>query len=122
MTRFNYVVVPVGAVLLAACAASREQADQSTANAETALAGTVAGASADAQAAPSHAEAPPAVVDVKDFAPSENAGLVCRDMLRPASNVILRYCGTPAEWKEFDRQQSRWSQEITRTLQGGSYR
>jgi hypothetical protein len=120
MSRFNCLVVFVATVLAAGCAAAPEEAPGD---------GAAQVASPESPAADSNAALAQQTenteatnLNVEDFAPSETAGVVCRDMLRPASNVIVRYCGTPAEWKEFERQQARWSQEMVRRLQRGTYR
>jgi len=66
-------------------------------------------------------------VDVVSIAvdPTEEAHsepLVCRQMLQPASNQIIRRCGTKDQWKTYDRAVEIWAQQQLRIFQGGAYR
>ncbi|HEY8519697.1 MAG TPA: hypothetical protein VIN61_06430 [Gammaproteobacteria bacterium] len=60
-------------------------------------------------------------VDMKELA---NAGspVICRDVLKMGSNVLVTYCMTPEGWKAYERRQAQEAQEILRMLQGSPYR
>ena len=82
-------------------------------------------AEASAAAAPSSASSAPAkiapipTVDVNRQPPAENTGLVCREMLKPLSNVIITKCMTPAAWKNYRQAEARQAQELLRFMQSG---
>jgi hypothetical protein len=66
-------------------------------------------------------------VDVVEVAvdPTEEAHsepLICRQMLQPASNQIIRRCGTKDQWKTYDRAQEIWAQQQLRIFQGSAFR
>jgi hypothetical protein len=122
MGRFN-CLVGFAMVLFAAGCAGLDVATQSvggatTAQADTAHPSSVAGNQAVAQVL----ESEPTVFELREFAPNENFGSICREMLKPLSNVIVKRCMTPAEWKEFERREALWAQQILRTFQGSAYR
>lgn len=89
----------------------------------TAAANAAATDSADATAdgASSAAAAQPLVVDANELA-ATTPQVICREMLRPNSNVISRYCGTAEAWRKYEQQQARQAQELVRMFQGGRYR
>jgi hypothetical protein len=60
------------------------------------------------------------LVDVDGSA--EDRRLICRELLRPASNQIVSRCMTPAGWQTYDRAQEEWAQMMLRQLQGSPYR
>jgi hypothetical protein len=81
------------------------------------------GASAAAIAEVSAASFEPAPNPVVDLAKqaanaAENTGQVCKEMLKPNSNVIINVCGTPAQWKVFKAAQERQAQELLSRWQG----
>ena len=51
----------------------------------------------------------------------EGVPVICREMLRPASNVIVRRCASPAEWRTYDRAQEEWARRTLRQMQGSRY-
>jgi hypothetical protein len=67
------------------------------------------------------AVAPDLVVDVEELKPNPNAGLICRTLLRPNSNVLQNHCMTPAEWKIFEREEARQAEELVRRIQDGRF-
>ena len=113
MSRFNCVVAFVTAALLAGCAVSLEEAAESAPDAATAT-----GASVQSGAA---APAPDLVVNVEDLAAGDT-GVICRQMLRESSNVIVNRCMTPSQWKTFNRLTAMRAQEALRRMQSGRYR
>ena len=89
---------------------------------QTAENGSVAGAATMTASAaePTQGEVMPGlVVDALDPAPESK--VVCRDMLKHASNVIVTQCMTIADWKRFQRLQEQQAQSIVRMMQGGAY-
>ena len=58
-------------------------------------------------------------VDVNRQPPAENTGLVCREMLKPLSNVIITKCMTSAAWKNYRQAEARQAQELLRFMQSG---
>jgi hypothetical protein len=123
MRWFNCLVGPMAAVLAAGCAATSDSAVGSGAEAASSVAAENASVAA---ASPSDgagaAQLNPGIVDLRHVPQGDRTGYICREMLKPASNVIVTYCGTPAAWKVYERHQARWSQEIVRMMQGGAYR
>jgi hypothetical protein len=105
------------ALVLAGCAANSELEDVGTL-ASAAPAATAADATSQA----SGAVTPDLVVDVNDLAARAPAPVICRDMLRPNSNVIVRQCLTEADWKRFKTAEAQRAAEIVRMMQGRAYR
>jgi hypothetical protein len=48
--------------------------------------------------------------------------VICRDMLKMGSNVIVTRCMTVDDWKKFERQQMIEGQEMLRTMQRSAFR
>ena len=66
---------------------------------------------------------PDRVVDANELIAREPAPVICRQMLKQGSNVIIQQCMTEENWKRFERQQAREAQEFVRMLQnGGTFR
>jgi hypothetical protein len=121
MSWFNCLVGSMAVLLTAGCAVTPDEATVGLSDAETAVAIAAQAASAPAdEAAGARENLDPAIVDLQHLAQSEP--VICREMLKPASNVIVTYCGTPAAWKVFKRQQEQWSQQMLRMMQGSPYR
>jgi PBP1b-binding outer membrane lipoprotein LpoB len=112
--RKAYVVL---AALIAAGCASNSQVDDSVASAAPTIAATSSSA-----ATGSTSVVPDAVIDANDLVASTPARPVCREMLRPNSNVQTRYCMSAEDWKTYDRAEARRAGELVRTWQGGDYR
>lgn len=108
------------ALLSAGCASA-----PATPSAGIALNGAAAEATEDSAAAQSAAVsglaqiAPTLTVDVNRLPPADNTGLVCREMLKPLSNVIITKCMTPAAWKNYRKAEARQAQELLRIMQSG---
>jgi hypothetical protein len=107
--------VAAATVLVAGCAGAPEVAEQATTTA-TPIAGS-AGAVATVAAV-----VPDAVVDIEEINASTSPPIICREMLKPNSNVHVQQCMTEADWKIYKRAEARRAEEITRMLQGGIYR
>ena len=65
---------------------------------------------------------PDLVVDVNDLAARAAAPIICRDLLKPNSNVIVRQCLTEADWKRYKNAEAQKAAQIVRMMQGGAYR
>ena len=119
MTRFKPCIALV-TLLAAGCAGTSEFAGGDRAQDEAQA--TTPAAPAAAPAAAGSAAASPAVVDVNALVAATPAPLICRQMLKPNSNVIITPCLTAADWKLYQRRQEQNSQELVRMMQGGGYR
>lgn len=108
MRLVRIAVVLAAAAFTAACATTSEQA------AIPAAPATVANSS-DGRA-PATTE-PVLVVDVNESVQARPE-VVCRDMLKPGSNVIITQCMTAANWKLYQRRVELEAREIVRALQG----
>jgi hypothetical protein len=106
--------------LAAGCATGPERAADAATEPQAALAADAQGA-ASAVGAAAIGTTPPLVVDAREAA-AIAPPIRCREMLRKGSNVIVRYCGTEAQWKSFDLRQQQDAQQMVRELQGGRYR
>jgi hypothetical protein len=113
--RKAYVVL--AAFVAAGCASNPEVATEAVATA----APTLAAASSSA-ATGSGAVAPDAVIDANDLVANTPPRPVCREMLRPNSNVRTRYCMSADDWKTYERAEAQRAGELVRTWQGGDYR
>lgn len=107
----------LAALVLAGCAANPPLESRNTV-ASTALARSATNAAPRAGAAVT----PNLVVDVNDLAARAPAPVICRDMLKPNSNVITRHCMTEADWKRYKNAEAQHAASIVRMLQGGAYR
>lgn len=116
MVRFKLCLI-LAALVLAGCAANPELQSGATL-ASTALAGSATNAALPAGAA----VAPNLVIDVNDLAARAPAPVICRDMLKPNSNVITRQCMTEADWKRYKYAEAEHAASIVRMLQGRAYR
>jgi hypothetical protein len=97
--------------LVATAAPSAELATSPIAAPGTAT-GAVAAPAVGAQTSPTP------VVDLNRQPPTENAEVICRQMLKPTSNVIVTRCMTRADWKTYDRAEARWAQDTLLRMQG----
>lgn len=111
MSRLKSWLVVLLAALAAACASVPPETS------EVAAAATVPKAGATALTA---AAADAVVLNAEEFDPSSE--VVCADMLKPGSNVIVRRCMTRRDWKLFEQMQAQQAQQLLRTWQGGAYR
>lgn len=110
-----YVVL--AALIAVGCASNAELATDTVATGAPALAATPSSESAG-----SATVVPDAVVDANDLVASSPARPVCRELLRPNSNVRKKYCMSAESWQVYDRAEAQRAAEIVRTWQGGAYR
>jgi hypothetical protein len=113
--RKAYVVL--AALVAAGCASNPQVATETLATA----APTLAAASSSA-AAGSASVVPDAVIDANDLVANTPSRPVCREMLRPNSNVRTKYCMSAEQWKIYERAEAQRAGELVRTWQGGDYR
>jgi hypothetical protein len=107
----------LAALVVAGCAAQRELEVSNTVPSFAAPA-----TATDAGPRAATAVTPDLVVDVNDLAARAPAPVICRDMLKPNSNVIVRQCLTEADWKRFKTAEAARAAQIVRMMQGGGYR
>jgi hypothetical protein len=112
-----YVVL---AALAAGCASNPEVATDTVATEAAATAAQPLAASP--AAADSATAAPDAIIDANELIASTPPRPICREMLRPNSNVRTRYCMTAEQWQIYDRVEAQRAGELVRTWQGGAYR
>jgi hypothetical protein len=118
MIRFKSCIALV--VLLAGgCAAAPELTDQGAPAREDAVATPPSPTAPAANAATGAASL---VVDVNELVASTPPPIICKQMLKKNSNVIVNQCGTAEQWKAFYRRQELDAQETVRMMQGSHYR
>jgi hypothetical protein len=120
MSRVLFFLVLLTSALASGCAGNRENLAD-TATAALVPAATAVAAAPVAQAAPDQAATSQAakVVDGNQLAQRSALTPICRDMLRPGSNVLVRRCMTAAQWKAYQRQEAQQAGELVRSLQRG---
>lgn len=97
------------ASLLAGCAAAPEQSAEVSDAAEP----------VPKVAAAAGAEVEPAqIIDLNAAVDDSASTVICREMLKEMSNVVITRCMTAADWERFERMQAIWAQEFLRRLQG----
>ena len=115
------VYVALATLLAAGCARGPEVAD--VAAAAPAIAATAATPAATTGGETAALDAativPDRIVDANDLVARTPAPVICREMLKQGSNVIVQQCMTEENWKRFERQQAREAQEFVRMLQNG---
>jgi len=109
-----YVVL--AALLVAGCASSPEVADQTSSSA------TAVAASSTAQGAGPGTVVPNTVVDANELVANTPAPPICREVLRPNSNVHERRCMSAEHWKLWDQAEAQRAAQIVRMMQGSPYR
>jgi PBP1b-binding outer membrane lipoprotein LpoB len=109
-----YVVL--AALLIAGCASSPEVADEASTPA------TAVAASSTAQAASSGTVVPNTIVDANELIANTPAPPICREVLRPNSNVHERRCMSAEHWKLWDQAEAQRAAQIVRMMQGSPYR
>jgi hypothetical protein len=100
----------LAAVFAAGCAAAPERpADRFEAAAEAAI----------TQTSPAVPIGAPTVVELRVTDPDpEETEVICRQILKPSSNVIVTQCLTRDAWKNFERAQELQAQELLRRIRG----
>lgn len=114
-----YVVL--AAVVAAGCARAPEAADVAATGAP-AVAPSIAAAPSDASGASADVLVPDAIIDANDLVANTPARPICREMLRPNSNVRTKQCMSAESWELYDRAEAQRAAELLRTWQGGRYR
>jgi hypothetical protein len=109
-----YVVL--AALLIAGCASSPEVADEESTPA------TPVAASSTAQRSGSGIVVPDTVVDANELIANTPAPPICREILRPNSNVHERRCMSAEHWKLWDQAEAQRAAQIVRMMQGSPYR
>ena len=66
--------------------------------------------------------APVKVVDAAELIAREPPRVICREILKPNSNVHVLQCLTAENWKIWDRAEARNAAAIVRMMQGNPYR
>lgn len=110
MSRAKAYVALVMMLAAAGCASGPEVADEAPA------------APAVAASNGSSTVVPDAVVDANELVARTPPPVICRQMLKQGSNVIIEQCMTERDWKLFERRQAQDAAEIVRMLQGSRYR
>ena len=104
-----YVVL--AALLVAGCASAPEVADEAPAAtpavAATASSGTVV---------------PDTVIDANELIARTPPRPICREVLRPNSNVHETRCMYAEDWKRWEQLEAQNAAQIVRMMQGGAYR
>ena len=108
-----YVVL--AALLAAGCASSPEVADEAPA------AAAFAATSGAGTAAPSSV-VPNTVVDANELIARTPPPVICKEILKPGSNVHIQQCMTADNWKRYERYEAQNAAELVRMMQGGAYR
>ena len=109
-----YVVL--AALLAAGCASDPQVTTETSAAASTITAAPSPAATGSATAVPD------AVIDANELIASTPPRPICREMLRPNSNVRTKYCMTAEQWQLYDRAEAQRAGEILRTWQSGTLR
>lgn len=117
MTPFKPCVA-LGVLLAAGCAGAPEIADEAAPPPAVASTTPVV---ANTAAATSSTDGV-LVVDVNELAAATPPPLICREMLKQNSNVIVTQCGTAEQWKTFYRREEEDARATVRMLQGSHYR
>jgi hypothetical protein len=111
MSKYKSLAALLTMMLAGGCASAPQTAD----NAE--------GAAATDPAVIAFADAAPVLqLDIEEFDSDPRHEIVCRQMLKPASNVIVQHCLSRDDWKQYERAEARHAQAMLRIMQGGAYR
>ncbi|RPI59332.1 MAG: hypothetical protein EHM50_09370 [Lysobacterales bacterium] len=114
--RLRKACVVLAAVLAAGCARGPEVAD------EAAVAAPALAATPSAGAVDPRTVVPDTIVDANELIASTPAPPICRERLRPNSNVLERRCMSAEHWKMWDQAEARRAAEIVRMMQRGAFR
>jgi hypothetical protein len=118
MSRINAYVV-LAALLAAGCAGRSELADEAPAAALT----PAHAAPENAAAASSGTVTPDTVLDANELIARTPPPPICRESLRPNSNVLEKRCMSAESWKLWDRAEAKRAAQIVKMMQGHpSYR
>ena len=115
MSRSKAYVV-LAALFFAGCASAPEVASVAGANEAPGTAAAIANTESSATVVPD------AVVDANELVANTPKPPVCREVLKPNSNVHERRCMSAEHWKLWDQAEARRSAEIVRMMQGSAFR
>ena len=99
----------------AGCASTPEIADETSAAAPSVTA-TQAAAVAPSGVVPN------TVVDANELVARTPPPVICKEILKPGSNVHVQQCMTADNWKRYERYEAQNAAELVRMMQGGAYR
>jgi len=124
MSRFQCCVALGTALLAAGCAVAPEEKTENGLSADTAaaVAPEAIATTRSADEARGVAATPNPVVDLNEQPPTAHSEVICRQMLKPNSNVIINVCGTRPEWKEYDRREALVAKDLLLRMQNGTFR
>lgn len=97
----------LAAVLAAGCASAPEEL-----TASTGADGTVGVAD----------ETDPTVVSLDEITMDPGSVVICREMLKQGSNVIVATCMSREDWKRYERRRAQDAAAVVRFLQGSAFR
>jgi hypothetical protein len=109
MSRVNLYFVLLPLALVAGCAGHRDN-----------LAGTAPAAPEPVTIAAVAPIGQPTTVDGNALA--QRSPIICREMLKPNSNVHTNQCMTATDWERWERLEAKRAAELVRMMQGGRYR
>jgi hypothetical protein len=109
-----YVVL--AALFVGGCASAPEVASVAGANEASGTAAAVATTESSANVVPD------AVVDANELVARTPTPPICREILKPNSNVHERRCMSAEHWKMWDQAEARRAAEIVRMMQGSAFR
>lgn len=110
MSRVNLCFVLLPLALMAGCAGNRDNLAETAPAAEPVTIAAVAAAPIGQ----------PTTVDGNALA--QRSPIICREMLKPNSNVHTNQCMTAADWERWERLEAKNAAELVRMMQGGRYR
>jgi hypothetical protein len=108
--------VALAALLAAGCTSTSEVAD------EAAVAAPAVAATQSAAGGAPSTIVPDTVVDANEIIARTPPPVICKEILKPGSNVHVRQCMTAENWKRYDRYEAQNAAELVRMMQGGLYR
>jgi len=112
------VYVVLAALVAAGCASNPEVPTAAVPTAAPQLAAAAASPAAQGSAT----VVPDAVVDANELVANTPPPPVCREMLRPNSNVRTKTCMSAEHWQLYDRAEAQRAGELLRTWQSGTIR
>jgi hypothetical protein len=115
-----YVVL--AALVAAGCASNPEVTTHVDAAEAVATAAPTLAAAPSPATTGSATVVPDAVIDANELVADTPPRPICREMLRPNSNVRTKYCMSAEQWKIYERAEAQRAGELVRTWQGGDYR
>jgi hypothetical protein len=118
MSRVKACVALLMLVAAGGCANGPDLAGEAPAAANAIAAPTLAAPAPITAAEAPDTAAPIAVVDVDELVGHQPPPITCRDTLKQGSNVHIRLCGTPDDWKRYERWEAQDAAAMVRIMQG----